>query len=111
MDCPCLTPPHHHTGFERRELGIDEGGSRYAEVSIDRCKRCGQEWLHYFYDQAHYPRSGRWYRAPITPEQARQVTAQTALEVLASHPWHLYGGSYYETNGKRCDAPLDPKFA
>src|SRR4051812_2633467 len=32
--CACATPPLDHRDFERRELGVDASGGRFADVSI-----------------------------------------------------------------------------
>jgi hypothetical protein len=109
--CRCLTPPLDYRAFVREELGVDEGGGRYADVAIERCKYCGRAWLHYHYEVEAFSGSGRWYRGVVTPEQAARATPRNALEILAALPWHLYGGSYFETSGKRSDVPLDPATA
>ncbi|MFL5539828.1 MAG: hypothetical protein ACJ8J0_12585 [Longimicrobiaceae bacterium] len=106
--CRCMTPPPDHRDYVREELGVDEGGGRYADVAIERCKYCGRPWLRYHYEIEAFTGSGRWYRGLVTPEQAARATPHNALEILASLPWHLYGGSYFETTGKRSDVPLDP---
>jgi hypothetical protein len=106
--CRCATPPLDYRGFERREIGVDEAGGRYADVAIERCRRCGRQWLVYHYEIEACSRSGRWYRGLVSPEQAARATADDALATLAELPWHLYGGSFYGHAGARRDAPLDP---
>lgn len=108
--CRCLTPPFHYTDFESRAVGIDETGGRFAEVTIERCLSCDQKWLRYFFEQEAFSRSGRWYLVPVSDAEATSVTATTALELMARRRWHFYGGSFFDTTGKRCDQPLDPKF-
>lgn len=110
-ECRCVTPPLDHRDFDRRPLGVDEAGGRYADVAIERCKRCGREWLTYHYEIEAFPHSGRWYRGVVTPEQEARITPANALAVLAELPWHLYGGSDFGTTGQRRDAPLDPAAA
>lgn len=107
-ECRCATPPLDHRDFDRREIGIDPVGGRFADVAIERCKRCGREWLRYHYENEAFSRSGRWYRGLVSPGQAARATAENALRILAELPWHLYGGSYFETTGRRSDTPLDP---
>jgi hypothetical protein len=109
--CRCMAPPLSYRDFDRRDIGVDEGSGRFADVAIERCRRCGQTWLHYQYELEAFPGSDRWYRAPLTPEQADRATAATALEILAGLPWHLYGGGYFGTSGIRRDEPLDPSSA
>jgi hypothetical protein len=106
--CACTSPPIDYRAFERRELGVDESGGRFADVAIDRCRECGREWLHYAYEIEAFSGSGRWYRGVVTPAQAAAATPATALAILAALPWHLYGGSYYGTAGLRSDVRLDP---
>lgn len=45
-------------------------------------------WLRYLYENEAFTRSGRWYRALITAEQAQQVTATTSPW---STRWHCIG--------------------
>jgi len=106
--CRCMTPPLDYRDYVREELGVDRAGGRHADVEIERCKYCGRPWLRYHYELEAFTGSGRWYRALVTPEQAARATPANALEILASVPWHLYGGSYFGTTGKRSDTPLDP---
>jgi len=110
-DCRCMTPPLNYRDFKRTDIGVDESKGRFGDVSIQRCKHCGQHWLHYHYEHEAFTKSGRWYRGAITSAQAKRVTAAGALEMLAGLPWHLYGGSYYDTSGMRRDAALDPDLA
>jgi hypothetical protein len=107
LNCRCMVPPIDHRDFAKRELGIDEAKGRFADVAIDRCEHCGALWLAYHYELEGISKSGRWYRGLITSAQAEAATAGNALRILAGLGWHLYGGSYYDTAGKRSDAPLD----
>jgi hypothetical protein len=102
-----MAPPIDYLDFVRTEIGVDPANGRFAEVSIDRCKQCGSRWLAYQYELEAFSRSGRWYRGLITPAQAEQVAVPGALAILAGLPWYLYGGSYYDSSGKRSDGPLD----
>ncbi len=106
--CRCLRPPLTHTDFERHAVGVDETGGRFAEVAVECCRHCGQWWLEYAYEVEAVSRSGRWYRGAITGAQAGALTPEVAPTVLAGLPWHLYGGSYFDTTGARSEAPLDP---
>jgi hypothetical protein len=110
-ECRCLTPPLDYRDYDPHDIGVDEARGRFAEVRIDRCRTCGREWLHYAYEIEGFSGSGRWYRGLVTPEQVGRATPQTALGMLAELPWHLYGGSYFGTTGRRCDVPLDPATA
>jgi hypothetical protein len=104
-----MSPPFYYTHFESTDVGVDTASGYFGEVRIERCRKCGREWLKYLYEQEAFTKSGRWYRGLLAPGQAREVTADTALDVLAGLPWHFYGGSFYDSTGQRCDEPLDPR--
>jgi hypothetical protein len=106
--CRCVSPPLDYRDYERRDIGIDDTHGRFATVAVERCHRCGQNWLVYACELEHASRSGRWYRAPVTYGQAAEATAGGALDTIASVGWYLYGGSYFDSQGKRSDQPLDP---
>jgi hypothetical protein len=106
-NCRCMTPPFWYRHFDKKVLGMDQATRWNGEASIERCKKCGREWLRYLYENEAFTKSGRWYCGLITPEQAQEVTANTALALLASLSWHFYGGSYYDSTGQRRDEPLD----
>ena len=108
-DCRCLRPPFHYTDFESRAVGVDEAAGRFAEVSIERCCACDRKWLRYFFELEAFSESGRWYRVPVSDDEAASVTTTTALELMSRRSWYFYGGSYFATTGKRCDHPLEPR--
>ena len=103
--CPCMTPRFDRQGFERRYLGVDELSGRFGEVTIETCRRCGQRWLHYFYEIEGFPSSGRWYRGTVSEEQVDRATAGNALRVLGTLSWHFAGGSSFGSEGTRIEAP------
>ncbi len=107
-ECGCRRPPFWHTDFDSRLVGVDETAGRFAEVSVERCRSCGQRWLRYFYEAESFSRSGRWYRVPLSDEEAASVTAASAASLMCGRPWHFRGGSYFDTTGVRCDWPIDP---
>ena len=104
-DCTCFEPESYRDDFERTVLGLDRVGSGLGEVSIDRCRRCGRLWLHYFLEYTDVADSSRWYRAPIGPEAAREVSPDRAAAVLESVPWRLQGGAFYGRRGRRVSGP------
>jgi len=110
-ECRCATPPYDHRDYDRTELGVDSARGRFGDVAIDRCRHCGATWLHYHYEIEAFTGSGRWYRGLLMPGQAARATPGNALEILAELPWHLYGGSFFSTTGRRSDVPLDPSTA
>jgi hypothetical protein len=89
-----------------RFVGIDETNGRFARVAVERCRRCGRLWLRYAVEYEGFSESGRWYRGQIGADLARTVAAETALGVLAGLAWHVYGGSYFRTAGRRGTGPL-----
>jgi hypothetical protein len=107
-ECRCETPPIDHRDYAPADMGVDDDHGRFADVRIDRCRWCGRLWLHYHHELEAFSRSGRWYRGIITPEQAGRATSTNARQVLAELPWHLYGGSFFDTTGRRSDVPFDP---
>jgi HD domain len=106
-DCTCFESDSYRDDFERTVLGLDRTpGHALAEVSLDRCRRCGRLWLHYFVEQPDVSESSRWFRAPVTPEMAEAVTPQRALAVLETLPWRLQGGAYFGRRGQRTTGPV-----
>lgn len=104
--CTCLTPPFHSTAFKSTVVGVDETRGRFAEVSVGTCKRCGRKWLRYFVEYEAFSKSGRWYRGLVSEEVAGTVTPDSAGEILESLDWYFYGGSYFETAGRRGSGPI-----
>ena len=101
MRCPCSQPPFHTKDFEVAQLGTDATAGRFAEVTLERCLRCGGLWLHYLIELEAFSHSGRWYRCAVSEDQAKTLTPENASSVLSSVAWHFYGGSYYESTGMR----------
>lgn len=105
-DCACMTSPFHYSGFDSREIGVDEAKGRFSEVSIETCKRCGSKWLRYFVEYEVFSKSGRWYRGLVTDEAARSATPDSAVAFLESLEWYFVGGSYFESIGFKSSGPL-----
>ena len=106
-DCTCFEPESFKDDFERTMLGLDRTSQDgLAEVSLDRCRRCGRLWLHYFVDFPDVPESSRWYRAPVTPEMAQDVAPHSAAALLERLPWRLQGGAYHGRRGERATGPM-----
>ena len=101
--CKCATPPFWYLDYETAELGDDE---HCAEVTLDTCKHCGQVWLKYLIEEAHFSRSGRWWRIALSDEQLSQVTAGNARELIEHQAWAFVGGSYFDSPGRKVDAPI-----
>ena len=105
-ECRCMTPPFYFLDYDSQSLGVDETNGRFGEVTIETCKECGKKWLRYFVEYPSFSESGRWYRGLVTPEIVKLVTPERALELLASLPWHFYGGSYFRSTGRRGTGPV-----
>ena len=100
--CTCHNPPLHHTDFKRiRFVGIDETKGRYGRVTIEKCKHCNSLWLKYFVEYESFSKSGRWFRGQIDKENSKKITPENSVEYLRSLAWYLYGGSYFDHNGRK----------
>lgn len=100
-DCVCMNPPFHDADYDTTVIGVDKTSGRFAEVTIETCKRCGSLWLRYCYEIEAFSQSGRWYRGLVTPEVIAELQPEHAPVILAALPWYFYGGSYYQTTGQR----------
>ena len=87
-ECSCFKSTSHCFQFfgETRE---------YAEVSLFKCSRCGQDWLRFFYENEAFSGSGRWFIGAITAEQTVNLTVETARSILEGLKWYWYGGSNF----------------
>ncbi len=101
-----MKPPFHHTHFDSEVIGVDKTNGRFGEVSVETCKKCGSTWLRYFVDHEAFTASGRWYRGLVSREMLRSLTPEGAVEALAGLPWHFYGGSYFQTTGRKGVGPI-----
>ena len=90
--CSCAGGKFGGDSFEETYLGLD---SHFGEVSLIRCKRCRRLWLHYYYVNESFSKSGRWYHGLIPPEEEGSVTLENALEVLGKLDGYWCGGSWY----------------
>jgi hypothetical protein len=82
--CRCLDGWDRSTDFDERALGEDPQRGRFADVTMQRCRRCGRLWLRYFFEFEAFSNSGRWYRGLVSPELAATVTAENAAAILES---------------------------
>ena len=105
-ECRCMTPPFDYRDFESESLGVDETNGRFGEVSVETCKACGAKWLRYFVEYEAFSRSGRWYRGLVSPDVLRGLKPERVPGVLSGLPWYFYGGSYFDTTGRRGSGPL-----
>jgi hypothetical protein len=105
-ECRCMTPPFDYRDFHSVPVGIDTTNGRCGEVSIETCKRCGAEWLHYLVEYEGFTGSGRWYRGLLAEEMRGSLTPERAVTLLEALPWHFYGGSFFHSTGRRGSGPI-----
>ncbi len=86
--CGCYDSTESLTG-EFSELGMDDN---FAEISLGRCRSCGQHWLRYYYVVEGISGSGRWFMGAVD----KSVGAEDAKGVLESLPYYVCGGSYFD---------------
>jgi hypothetical protein len=104
--CRCEEPGARYDLFERTFIGVDPADGRYADVAIEHCRPCQRDWLSISVEHEAVSRSGRWARGIITPEQARSVTPETAIELLHGLDWYTFGGSYFDGQTGRKSGPM-----
>lgn len=92
QECPCLQGETYYQNFEERSLAVD---SKFSEVTIWRCKRCGRYWLEYCVEYEHLTAAGRWFRGMITPEVAASTAAVSAKSILEGLDGYFRGGSAF----------------
>jgi hypothetical protein len=105
--CPCLGHgPAAQDIIEERDIGTDKTDGRYADVTLTRCARCHRLWLKYFVEYEAFSQSGRWCQTVISYEDAEKMTPERAPAYLATAPWHIYGGSYFNNTRHRGSGAL-----
>lgn len=102
IKCNCEKPVwlYHLDKVDVIVVGIDRNEGRFGDVKIIKCPACGNLWLHYHVEYEAFSKSGRWFRALISPEEVNQITPENAVNILEKKEWHIYGGSYFETMGR-----------
>jgi hypothetical protein len=86
---------HANINLQAESVGVDETNGRYADVTLERCLSCGRVWLRYFVEYEGISRSGRWARGEINERQAKEVTPDTALDILEGLASYVRGGSRF----------------
>ncbi|HLO98993.1 MAG TPA: hypothetical protein VK171_10400 [Fimbriimonas sp.] len=92
LDCSCENDLERNLNVVR-DLGMD---ANFAEISVLACPICNRNWLHIFYEDESTSASGRWFECPVTDQESISVTANSALPLMRSKPWHFCGGSYFD---------------
>ena len=95
-ECACQNPLFHYRDFDSLELGSD---STNGDVSLHTCKKCSTKWVGYLVEWPHFSKSTRWYRTPITAEEALTLTAENAKDYIEKQEWCFAGGDYYREIG------------
>jgi hypothetical protein len=104
--CQCVADKPVLRTRTLRTVGVDQTKGRFADVTVEKCLSCGRLWLRYFVQYEAFSESGRWYMGVISEEAAGTVSPATALGVLEGLEWHVFGGSYFKTAGRRGTGPL-----
>ena len=99
VNCGCCNPPIIGSEYSKRLIGIDKTKGRFGEVAIEKCNQCGSFWLSYFWENEAVTKSGKWYRGIVDENDLDSITPENSLAYLESLPWHIYGGSFFGTNG------------
>lgn len=102
VSCACLQGTFAPDRFDRTFLGTDD---LTAEVSVEHCRSCGRDWLHYFLEFEGTSRSGRWYRGLIGPDVA--FSHRNAASIFAQLPEYWSGGSRFGGKLARRSGPID----
>jgi hypothetical protein len=100
--CACLEGSADYSRFDRTFLGTDD---LYAEVSVDHCKTCGRNWLHYLLEFEGTSGSGRWYRGLIGPDVA--FSHRNAASIFVQLDGYWAGGSHFGGKVHRRSGPID----
>jgi hypothetical protein len=93
LECGCLDSGPAH--YETTDLGVDKTDNCYGEVELHVCRNCGTRWLRYFVEYEAFTASGRWFYGLLPDVLPMPLTAENAIPILNSLPWHIYGGSYF----------------
>ena len=105
-ECACLELGPRQGSVDEAFVGIDRTNGRFGEVSIRTCRACGRRWLHFHVEYEGFSCSGRWYTGLLPEGFTADVRPEDAVALLERLPWHVYGGSYFGTAGRRGTGPL-----
>jgi hypothetical protein len=105
-ECACLELGPRLGGFDEAFVGVDRTNGRFGDVSIRTCLACGRRWLHYQVEYEAFSGSGRWYTGVLPEGADARLRPEEAVPLLERLPWHVYGGSFFGTPGRRGTEPL-----
>lgn len=101
FDCRCLELGPRLGSYDETCIGVDKTNGRHGDVTVRTCRECSRVWLHYLVEYEAFSKSGRWFSGLLRDETVNSVTPETAVSILEELPWHVYGGSYFNTSGRR----------
>ena len=104
--CACADEQCSLVACDISSIGNERSGSVLRHVDLCTCRMCGASWLKFRLEDESSPGWNRWYRGFIDAEDVTGLEFGTALEILASLPWHFYGGAYYRSPGERSSGPV-----
>ena len=103
-NCICDSPPFNYKNY----LNIVEFNKGDAEIEIKKCKYCHQNWLRYYVDyNLPYIKTGRWYLGKIQEIEISKITFENAIYYLEKLEWYYYGGTYFNSLGKKGNGKLN----
>lgn len=105
-DCGCFVETCAGGLFGKTSIWQGRMDSMAQQIACWECTECGQTWLHYSLEHETSAAWNRWFRAPLTREEAENLTCDSAMQLLRRSSWHFYGGSYYRTSGERSFGPI-----
>ena len=95
VPAPCECHDGGPSEYDTTDLGVDTTDNRYGEVELRVCRKCGGRWLKYFVEYESFTASGRWFYGLLPEVLPMPLTAENAVPILNSLPWHIYGGSRF----------------
>ena len=105
-DCDCMEEHCRVGAFEVSEVWAGREQDLAVRIDLWRCMECHRYWLRYSQMDEISPSYGKWYRGAIEAAEAVDLTEGDARGLLASVPWHFYGGPYYRTSGEFANGPI-----
>ncbi len=99
-NCICENPPFHYLNYEKLKCATDPFG---AQITLEKCKNCGNIWLVYLIEEPHYSRSGRWWRIKLI---SNDINVESARSHIENSKYCFVGGTYFQSTGKRATAPI-----
>ncbi|HEU4885930.1 MAG TPA: hypothetical protein VFT45_27075 [Longimicrobium sp.] len=103
--CECLELGP--SSYDEASVGVDTSRGRFGDVSLRTCRACGRRWLRYHVEYEAFTASGRWFLGLLPDDADAGLAPAEAVALLQALPWHVYGGSFFRTRGRRGTGPID----